>query len=290
MGYVAGIGGANMDVHGRSDAALVMRDSNPGTLHMSMGGVCRNICENLARLGEDVRLCTVVGNDVNGRSIMEGCREAGIDMTYTRMLEGEHTSSYISLMDEKGDMLLAMSDMHIIKHLDERMVDAAAPLLLGAEIVVCDRPLYLDPVSTAWARAIAPYIGFFDTVKPNRMELEALTGFPCGSEEEIVFACDVLRGKGVRRVFVSLGAEGMLYRGPEGTLRGRSRPVAMVNATGAGDASMAGIIHATLAGRDARGALETAMAAGIIAVCSENTISAGMNPGEIERIIKEYIV
>ena len=203
-------------------------------------------------------------------------------------------------------MLLAMSDMHIIKHLDERMVDAAAPLLLGAEIVVCDgnlsgktvrrltevcdRPLYLDPVSTAWARAIAPYIGFFDTVKPNRMELEALTGFPCGSEEEIVFACDVLRGKGVRRVFVSLGAEGMLYRGPEGTLRGRSRPVAMVNATGAGDASMAGIIHATLAGRDARGALETAMAAGIIAVCSENTISAGMNPGEIERIIKEYIV
>ncbi|MBQ2631652.1 MAG: hypothetical protein IJG13_18400, partial [Kiritimatiellae bacterium] len=65
----------------------------------------------------------------------------------------------------------------------------------------------------------------------NRMELEALTGFPCGSEEEIVFACDVLRGKGVRRVFVSLGAEGMLYRGPEGTLRGRSRPVAMVNAT-----------------------------------------------------------
>ena len=100
----------------------------------------------------------------------------------------------------------------------------------------------------------------------------------------------MLRGKGVRRVFVSLGAEGMLYRGPEGTLRGRSRPVAMVNATGAGDASMAGIIHATLAGRDARGALETAMAAGIIAVCSENTISAGMNPGEIERIIKEYIV
>ena len=306
MGYVAGIGGANMDVHGRSDAALVMRDSNPGTLHTSMGGVCRNICENLARLGEDVRLCTVVGNDVSGRSIMEGCREAGIDMTYTRMLEGEHTSSYISLMDETGDMLLAMSDMHIIKRLDERMVDEAAPLLLGAELVVCDgnlsgktvrrltevcdRPLYLDPVSTAWAREIAPYIGFFDTVKPNRMELEALTGFPCTSEEETVFACDVLRGKGVRRVFVSMGADGMLYRGPEGTIRGRSRPLsAMVNATGAGDAAMAGIIHATLAGKDARGTLETAMAAGIIAVCSENTISAGMNPGEIKRVIKEYI-
>ena len=52
MGYIAGIGGANMDIHGRSDRQLIMRDSNPGSLHTSLGGVCRNICENLARLGE----------------------------------------------------------------------------------------------------------------------------------------------------------------------------------------------------------------------------------------------
>ena len=44
MGYIAGIGGANMDIHGKSERQLVMRDSNPGTLHMSLGGVCRNIC------------------------------------------------------------------------------------------------------------------------------------------------------------------------------------------------------------------------------------------------------
>ena len=51
MGYIAGIGGANVDIHGKSDNKLIMRDSNPGTLHMSLGGVCRNICENLALLG-----------------------------------------------------------------------------------------------------------------------------------------------------------------------------------------------------------------------------------------------
>lgn len=55
MGYIAGIGGANMDIHGKSDRQLIMRDSNPGSLHTSLGGVCRNICENLARLGETVR-------------------------------------------------------------------------------------------------------------------------------------------------------------------------------------------------------------------------------------------
>ena len=306
MGYIAGIGGANMDIHGRSDHPLVMRDSNPGTLHTSLGGVCRNICENLARLGEDVRLVTVVGDDVHGRSILAGCTQAGIDMSATRVLTGERSSSYISIMDSSGDMLLAMSDMHIIKKLDERLVDDSRALLCGAELVVCDgnlstravdrltrvcdRPLYVDPVSTAWAKELRPLIGRFDTVKPNRMELSALTECPVGSMGEIRAACDVLLSRGVRRVFVSMGADGMLYKGPEGMIYERSLPFdGMVNATGAGDAAMAGIIHATKRGLDAKQTVQFAMAAGMVAIASPDTISRGMSPAAIETMIKEYL-
>ena len=306
VGYIAGIGGANMDMHGKSERQLVMRDSNPGTLHMSLGGVCRNICENLARLGEDVRLITVVGDDVHGRSIIEGCREAGIDMSAARTLRGERSSSYISIMDGDGDMLLAMSDMHIIKQLNAQIVDECRDLLCGADMVVCDgnlsvktierltqvctRPLYIDPVSTAWAREVKPYIGCFDTVKPNRMELEALTDCPTDTPANIELACDILRGRGVRRVFVSLGRDGMLYRGPEGTLHGVSRAFdGMVNATGAGDASMAGIVWASRRGLDAQRALHAAMAAGMVAIASYDTINRGMSPAAIENMIKEYI-
>ena len=139
MGYIAGIGGANMDIHGKSDRQLIMRDSNPGSLHTSLGGVCRNICENLARLGETVRLITVVGDDVQGRGIIEGCEKAGIDMSATRVLRGERSSSYISIMDGDGDMLLAMSDMHIIKQLNAQLVDESRDLLCGADLVVCAR-------------------------------------------------------------------------------------------------------------------------------------------------------
>ena len=306
MGYIAGIGGANMDIHGRSDRQLLMRDSNPGTLHTSLGGVCRNICENLARLGADVRLVTVVGDDVHGRSILSGCEQAGIDMSATRVLTGERSSSYISIMDSSGDMLLAMSDMHIIKKLDERLVDDSRALLCGAELVVCDgnlstravdrltrvcdRPLYVDPVSTAWAKELRPLIGRFDTVKPNRMELSALTECPVGSMGEIRAACDVLLSRGVRRVFVSMGADGMLYKGPEGMIYERSLPFdGMVNATGAGDAAMAGIIHATKRGLDAKQTVQFAMAAGMVAIASPDTISRGMSPAAVETMIKEYL-
>ena len=307
MGYIAGVGGANMDIHGRSDAPIVMRDSNPGALRMSLGGVCRNICDNLALLGADVRLVTVVGDDANGRSILDGCIAAGIDMRAVRVVHGARSSCYVSLVDEAGDMLVAMSDMHIIKRLDGRLIDDAADMLCGAELVVCDgnlspeaaarlievckRPLYLDPVSTAWAKALRPLVGGFDTVKPNRMELTALTGLPTDSEADIARACDALHREGVRRVFVSMGEQGMLYSGPEGVLRGRNRPFPhVVNATGAGDAAMAGIIHATRQGKSACDVLHTAMAAGMLAISSPDTIHRGMSAAAIDDIIKEYIV
>ena len=56
MGYIAGIGGANMDVHGQSLAPIVMRDSNPGRLHR-VGGRrdAQHVLDNLARLGDEVR-------------------------------------------------------------------------------------------------------------------------------------------------------------------------------------------------------------------------------------------
>ncbi len=306
MGYIAGIGGANMDIHGRSDSQLIMRDSNPGTLHMSLGGVCRNICENLARLGEDVRLISVVGDDVYGRSILEGCALAGIDVSGVRVLAGERSSSYVSLMDGDGDMLLAMSDMHIIKKLDAHLVDESRDMLCGAEIVVCDgnlsvstvrrltevcpAPLYVDPVSTAWARELAPVIGRFDTVKPNRMELAALTGCPVDTPRHLETACDALLSQGVRRVFVSLGREGMYYKGPEGGMHRASLPFdGMVNATGAGDAAMAGIVWASRRGLDIERTIRVAMAAGMVAIASPDTISREMSPAAIENMIKEYI-
>ena len=307
MGYIAGIGGANVDIHGKSDKKLIMRDSNPGTLHMSLGGVCRNICENLALLGANVKLVTVLGYDDNGRAILRGCEQVGIDMSCARVLAGERSSSYVSLVDEQNDMIFAMSDMHIIKRMDERFVDDNESILSNADLVVCDgnlsaktverltevclSPLYLDPVSTAWAKEMAPFIGSFDTVKPNRMELAALSGKPADTESEVIAACEVLLKKGVRRLFVSLGQMGMLYYGREGRIRRVARPYPdVINATGAGDASMAGIVWASRQGMTADEIVCVGMAAGMLTIASKDTISREMSPENIQRMVEDYIL
>ncbi len=41
--YVLGIGAANVDITGKSKKQLIMKDSNPGFMHVSVGGVTRNV-------------------------------------------------------------------------------------------------------------------------------------------------------------------------------------------------------------------------------------------------------
>ncbi len=306
MGYIAGIGGANVDIHGRADAPLVMRDSNPGTLHLSMGGVMRNILDNAVRLGCSVKLASVVGDDPYGRMLREGCAALGMDTAYLQVRPGRHSSSYISVLDDDGDMIVAMSDMHIVKELNGAFVTQCLPMLNGAELVVCDgnlsaaalqtlaqrctRPLYMDPVSTSWAREVEPYLAAFDTIKPNRQEMEVLAGMPIHTEAELDAACDAVLARGVRRVFVSLGRDGIYYKGPEGALHGRSHGFdGCVNATGAGDATMAGIVRASVLGYDALRTVQFALGAGLAAISCDDTINPAMSMETIEYMIKEYV-
>ena len=58
--YAVVAGGVNMDIGGRSSGPLIGRDSNPGQVRMSLGGVGRNIAHNMALLGLDVRLLTAL--------------------------------------------------------------------------------------------------------------------------------------------------------------------------------------------------------------------------------------
>lgn len=51
-----------------------MRDSNPGVVRMSLGGVGRNIAHNMALLGMDVRMVTVFGDDINAQKIAASWR------------------------------------------------------------------------------------------------------------------------------------------------------------------------------------------------------------------------
>ena len=60
---IAVFGGMNMDICGRTDHPLRLRDSNIGHIQMQPGGVGRNIAARLAENGAKCELFTVLGSD-----------------------------------------------------------------------------------------------------------------------------------------------------------------------------------------------------------------------------------
>lgn len=102
---------------GQSAGPLVGRDSNPGKVTVSMGGVGRNIAHNLRLLGVKVSLLTALGEDPHAGQVMDSCERLGIDLSRALHVPGGTTSTYLFLSDETGDMALAVSDMGIYEEL-----------------------------------------------------------------------------------------------------------------------------------------------------------------------------
>ena len=61
--YAVVCGGANIDIGAHSFAPLRDRDSNPGRVELSLGGVGRNIAHNMRLLGVPTYLLTALGGD-----------------------------------------------------------------------------------------------------------------------------------------------------------------------------------------------------------------------------------
>lgn len=287
--YVAVCGGVNMDIGARSFAPLRERDSNPGCIEVSLGGVGRNIAHNLSLLGADVCLLTALGEDVYTAQIERSCEALGIDLSHALRVKGGRTSAYVFIGDERGDMALAVSDMAICEELTPAYFASQLALLNGAAAVVadanlpqasllylaehCTAPLIADPVSVSKAEKLVPILSRIHTLKPNRLEAELLSGISICDEQSLFAAADALLSCGVKRVFISLGEHGILAaEGGEKFLQ-KSFPARMKNATGAGDALTAALAWSQLNGKSLAESARLGAAAAAIAVESEQTIN-----------------
>ena len=299
--YVAVVGGVNIDIGGRPKRPLIERDSNPGKVSISLGGVGRNIAHNMSLLGLHVRFLTAFGEDLHAQRIEAGCADLGIDISHARKVAGASTSAYLYLNDENGDMVLAVSDMEICEKITPDYIASNLSLLNNAQVVVadgnlpaetlnylaehCTAPIFADPVSVTKAEKLRPILGRLNTLKPNRMEAELLSGIRITDEKSLHHAAEKLLDTGLHRVFLSLGADGVFAANGEARRIYPCLPAAVRSTTGAGDAFMAALVWAYLEGMDLEDTVRAASAAAAIATESEETI----NPALSETALRERI-
>ena len=291
--YAVVVGGVNVDIGGHAAAILVNADSNPGTVHVSLGGVGRNIAHNMALLGLDSRMLTAYGDDLYGQKVAASWTELGIDASHALRLPDATTSTYLYIADPSGEMVVAISDMTVCDRITPDYLEANLELLNNAQVVVvdanipeasirylaenCKAPLFCDPVSTVKAKKMLPILDKIHTLKPNHLEAEILSGVTIFTQEDVEEAAIVLLQKGVRRVFISMGADGVYAATKREQYWLPTLPGAMVNTTGCGDAFMAALVWAYLEGTDLRTTALAGLAAGAVTLEAAETINPAMS-------------
>ncbi|GAA1936588.1 pseudouridine kinase [Nocardioides hwasunensis] len=276
------VGGTNMDVVARTSAPLVAATSNPGRTRISPGGVGRNIAACLGLLGAPVRLVSAVGDDAFGDEVLRLTAGCGADVSAVRRAPGR-TGTYTAVLDERGELVSAVSDMAIIDeleldtlHLDDVALVVVDGNLSRAQVKkvlaaasAADVPVAFEPVSVAKGGRLHDLVRDLFLVTPNSDEVDALTGRlrdPWSGIRD-------LHARGVEHVWLREGVRGSyVCSAGRPTHHLPAIPVEVVDVTGAGDAMLAAWVAAWLGGADPVEAARDGHRAAAATITSRHTV------------------
>ena len=298
--YVAILGGCNMDITGSTLDNLKERDSNPGKIEYSSGGVGRNICENLARLGVNTSLLSVVGRDDAGKNILTELNRINVDSSRVLITDGI-TPHYLAILDETRDMYVAISDMELIKNIDKDYVEKNKKIIENAEFTVMDTNLeeetldyvlknlkgkfLIDGVSTKKVMKIKDLLDKIYFLKVNIYEAQALSGLETDNIDRLG---EDLINKGLESLVITAGGQGSYYFEKDFKMMRKPREVKVLSASGAGDAFMAGYAYGLYNDLEIEERMATAEAAARIALMSSESCSKDMNENNLKGEIYDY--
>lgn len=261
------------------------------SLHLA-GGKPMNVARTLRRLGIDVCLVAPLGGRLGPRRLItETCAAMGIDLQVTEI--GEETRTCIVIADtatgrstvvnERGprvalDEALAYAELTeaVMRPDDLVLVSGSLPPGLPVDFYA----VLIERGQAAGTRTIVDTSG-----EPLRQALEASPWGVKVNGEELRAVTDGLAVEAaalelterVEHVVVTLGAMGALYAGPEGVFEVPAVSLNLVNATGAGDAFLAGLATGLVRGNSWLESMKLATAASAV-VCSRVEPDIGANP------------
>ncbi|NIY74484.1 hypothetical protein HED22_02390 [Thalassospira sp. HF15] len=271
-------GAAHFDRTLQCTETFVPAASNPvRTLHRKPGGVSRNIAVHLRLLGNNVAMLGAVGDDGDGDQVSEALSTIGIDTGLLMKIDGMATAGYTALLDETGELALGMMnaevyDLLTIDRLEPHLTDLQArPWWLVDANLPTESITWLAKnkgptklcaatVSPSKAARFKPVLGELDLLIANRAEARVLTGIEIKELAEAKVAVELLRGKGITDVVITLGAQGVVSSSSSGTAFWQPLPTRVKDVNGAGDALYSGFLSA-YSKPDA--SFEAAMASGL---------------------------
>ncbi|MCW6661286.1 winged helix-turn-helix transcriptional regulator [Aerococcaceae bacterium NML201209] len=291
------IGAMNVDRKFTLQQPLVPKTSNPVSSSMSVGGVARNIAENLGRLGQRVSLLSVAGRDQDYEWVKQQS-EPHINFQHVTQLTGYATSAYSAILDESGEMQLALADMAICDQMTADWLTSHRPLLAQAKMIVLDlnaplatveavieiaRHYQLDlvviPVSSPKMNHLPRNLAGVTWLIVNQDESETFFDRRVRTNEDFEALAELWLEAGVANVVITRGKKKSYYANQAGVRTHYQPPVVseVVDVTGAGDSFAAGLVYGQLSGRTPAESIGLAMTNAYYTIQSSQTVRPELN-------------
>lgn len=297
------IGGINIDIGGKTYDKLVRNDSNPGKINITLGGVGRNIAHNLSLLGIDTYFFTAFGDDIYADKIIKSCEDNNIDISFARKINNANTPIYLFINDTNGNMDIAVSDMDICEKINIPYLSHHISTINSSPLVFFDTnisqesieylsknvsvPIFVDPVSTKKALKLVNSLNYIHTLKPNKLETEILSGVQIKDKQSLIKAAKTLLDKGIKRLFITLGGDGVLACCNDKMFIMRPYKTNIVNTTGAGDAFTSALVYSYINDFDLETTCKYAQICASIACQSNETINDKLSKSLVEDIMNK---
>ena len=250
---IAVVGSANIDLTTFTDKFPKPGETIFGQkFDLGFGGKGANQAVAARLCGADVFMVARVGSDLFGPATIENFKKLGIDATHVKQVPGVSSGVAPIFVDPQGQnrILVVKGANDELKPAD---VEAAADLLKSVDCIVLQFEIPLETVyyAVAFARKhgvrciVNPAPGQpvdtaaldgLDYFVPNESEAETIAGVPVRNVEDARVCARKLLSRGIRKVIITLGANGCLLQAADGEEHIPAFSVKSVDSTGAGDA------------------------------------------------------
>ena len=283
MNYIeiTGLGALNIDHLYKVERILEDGETVVIETKSSPGGSAANTIYGLAKLGVSAGFTGVVGDDAEGKVLIQDFQKVRVDISHIKVKPGEKTGSVLCLSDRLGrrslyvtpggNNRLTMDDLdlayinqarmlHLSSFADDRQFKILLELMDGLSTKLSFAPGAL--YATKGLKALAPILSKTHVLFINRDEIKQLTG------EDIVNGAESCLRQGCSIVVVTLGKGTKLELGKgisrktvtaTGYIRdtktecaiqpGNRDIVSPADTTGAGDAFATGFLYGLLKGK-----------------------------------------
>lgn len=278
------------------------------SIAMSTGGDAINQAISLAKLGHQVSLFGIVGDDQQGNYILSECQKYGIQTDGMFVDKNQPTSTSIVLIDNGGERCFLASRHSLVsrqgpEHLNLALVRQGVKIVSVGSLFCSENldlkalPTLLKKAKSVGAITIADLVcdrsngsleemrdafRYLDIIVPSYDEAVHFTG-----KTDPMEAAAEFQKYGVDTVIVKLGSRGAMARSRdcEEVLHVPVFPTRVVDTTGSGDNFMAGVVAGLAKGMDLADCMKLGAAVAALSVQAVGA-SAGIKDA---RQVAEFI-